>query len=135
MLVYTLGGNAQLPAPQPYTPRALLPPPDTATIAQVHQGEQLYARNCAACHGDRGQTRGANFPDLTRTPLLWSPDGFDAIVLKGLLKEKGMASFAEVLKPTDTALIRDFIINQANQLKSNPQPAAPPASAGAHEQH
>jgi PQQ-dependent dehydrogenase (methanol/ethanol family) len=135
MLVYTLGGNVQLPAPQPYTPRALLPPPDTATVAQVNRGEQLYARNCAACHGDRGQTRGANFPDLTRTPLLWSPDGFDAIVLKGLLKEKGMASFAEVLKPTDTALIRDFIINQANQLKNNPQPAAPPASAGAHEEH
>jgi quinohemoprotein ethanol dehydrogenase len=136
MLVYTLGGSAQLPAPQPYTPRALLPPAATATVAQVHQGEQLYARNCAACHGDRGQTRGANFPDLTRTPLLWSPDGFDAIVLKGLLKDKGMASFAEVLKPADTALIRDFIIDQANQLKNNPQAAGPPpAAAGAHEQH
>jgi PQQ-dependent dehydrogenase (methanol/ethanol family) len=136
MLVYSLGGSATLPTPQPYTPRALLPPPSTATIAQVHQGEQLYARNCAACHGDRGQTRGANFPDLTRTPLLWSADGFDAIVLKGLLKDKGMASFAEVLKPADTALIRDFIIDQANQLKNNPQAAtAAPAAAGAHQQH
>jgi quinohemoprotein ethanol dehydrogenase len=136
MLVYTLGGGAQLPEPQPYTPRALLPPPATASVAQVHQGELLYARNCAACHGDRGQTRGANFPDLTRTPLLWSADGFDAIVLKGLLKDRGMASFAEVLKPEDTALIRDFIIDQANQLKNNPQAAGPPpAAAGAHEQH
>ncbi len=136
MLVYTLGGTAQLPAPQPYTPRALLPPPATATAAQVHQGEQLYARNCAACHGDRGQTRGANFPDLTRTPMLWSQEGFDTIVLKGALSEKGMASFAEVLKPADTLLIRDFIIDQANQLKNNPQAAAPaPAAAGAHEQH
>ena len=131
MLVYTLGGSAQLPAPQPYTPRALLPPPATASVAQVHQGEQLYARNCAACHGDRGQTRGANFPDLTRTPLLWSADGFDAIVLKGLLKERGMASFAEVLKPADTALIRDFIIDQANELKKNPPPTGAPAAAGA----
>jgi quinohemoprotein ethanol dehydrogenase len=114
----------------------LLPPPATATAAQVHQGEQLYARNCAACHGDRGQTRGANFPDLTRTPMLWSQDGFDTIVLKGALSEKGMASFAEVLKPADTQLIRDFIIDQANQLKNNPQAAAPPpAAAGAHEQH
>jgi quinohemoprotein ethanol dehydrogenase len=136
MLVYTLGGTTPLPAPQPYTPRALLPPPATASVAQVHQGEQLYARNCAACHGDRGQTRGANFPDLTRTPLLWSADGFDAIVLKGALKDKGMASFAEVLKPADTTLIRDFIIDQANQLKNNPQAAGPPpAAAGAHEQH
>jgi len=136
MLVYTLGGTAHLPTPQPYTPRALLPPPATASAAQVRQGEQLYARNCAACHGDRGQTRGANFPDLTRTPLLWSQDGFDAIVLKGALQEKGMASFAEVLKPADTLLIRNFIIDQANQLKNNPQAGAPPpAAAGAHEQH
>jgi len=135
MLVFALGGSVQLPAPQPYTPRALMPPPATATAAQVHQGEQLYARNCAACHGDRGQTRGANFPDLTRTPLLWSQEGFDQIVLKGVLVDKGMASFAEVLKPADTALIRDFIIDQANQLKNNPQPGAAPAAVGAHQQH
>ena len=136
MLVYAIGGAAQLPPAQPYTPRALLPPPATASADEVKQGEQLYARNCAACHGDRGQTRGANFPDLTRTPLLWSQEGFDSIVLKGLLAQRGMASFAEALKPHDTALIRAFIIDQANQLKSNPQPAGPPpAAVGAHEQH
>ena len=104
MLVYALGGSATLPPVQPYTPRALLPPPATASAADVQHGEKLYARNCAAYHGDRGQTRGANFPDLTRTPLLWSGYGFDAIVLKGMLAEKGMESFADVLKPQDTAL-------------------------------
>jgi len=135
MLVYTVGGSVKLPQPAPYTPRALLPPPATASAADVQKGEQLYARNCAACHGDRGQTRGANFPDLTRTPLLWSQDGFDTIVLKGALSPKGMASFAEVLKPADTLLIRDFIIDQANQLKNAPQAAAAPAAVGAHEQH
>jgi hypothetical protein len=47
-----------------------------------------------------------------------------------------MASFAEALKPHDTTLIRAFIIDQANQLKNNPQPAGPPpAAVGAHEQH
>jgi quinohemoprotein ethanol dehydrogenase len=136
MLVYAVGGTAQLPAPQPYTPRALLPPPATASPMQVQQGEQLYARNCAACHGDRGQVRGANFPDLTRTPLLWTQPGFDAVVLQGVLSDKGMASFAEALKPADTELIRDFIIDQANQLKNNPQLQGPaPAAVGAHEEH
>ncbi len=90
---------------------------------------------CAACHGDRGQVRGANFPDLTRTPLLWTQEGFDSIVLQGTLSERGMASFADVLKPADTALIRGFIIDQANQLKNNPQPTAAPAAVGAHEEH
>jgi quinohemoprotein ethanol dehydrogenase len=136
MLVYAVGGTAQLPPTQPYTPRALLPPPATASATQVQQGEQLYARNCAACHGDRGQVRGANFPDLTRTPLLWTQPGFDAVVLQGVLSDKGMASFAEALKPADTELIRGFIIDQANQLKNNPQLLGPPpAAAGAHEAH
>jgi quinohemoprotein ethanol dehydrogenase len=135
MLVFTLGGRAKLPAPQPYTPRALLPPPATASAEAVQAGEQLYARNCAACHGDRGQTRGANFPDLTRTPLLWSQEGFDQIVLKGALRDKGMASFADALKPEDTAAIRAFVIAQANALKNAPPPGPPPAAVGAHEQH
>ncbi|HTY48905.1 MAG TPA: c-type cytochrome, partial [Steroidobacteraceae bacterium] len=134
MLVFALGGTATLPPPQPYTPRALLPPPATAPADVVAAGEQLYSRNCAACHGDRGQTRGANFPDLTRTPLLWSQEGFDQIVLKGVLREKGMDSFADVLKPDDTAAIRAFIIAQANALKNAPPPP-PPASAGAHQEH
>jgi quinohemoprotein ethanol dehydrogenase len=134
MLVYTLGVRTALPALQAYTPRALLPPAATAPAAQVHQGEELYARNCAGCHGDRGQTRGANFPDLTRTPLLWSQEGFDSIVLKGLLAQKGMAPFGGVLKSTDTVLIRDFLIAQANELKNNPQlMGPPPAAAGAHQ--
>ncbi len=46
-----------------------------------------------------------------------------------------MASFAEALRPADTAMIRGFIIDQANQLKNDPQAAPPPAAVGAHEQH
>ena len=134
MLVFTLGAGAQLPPAQPYTPRPLLPPAATASAGQVQKGEGLYARNCAGCHGDRGVSRGANFPDLTRTPLLWSQEGFDQIVLKGVLSEKGMDSFAEVLQPQDTAAIRAFIIDQANTLKNAPPPPPPPASAGAHQQ-
>ena len=130
MLVFAIGGKATLPAAQEYVPPPLNPPPATASAAVVQTGSERYASYCAACHGDRGQTRGANFPDLTRTPLLNSQAGFDQVVLKGVLSERGMASFAEALQPADTAALRAYIIARANELKKNPPPnplGPPPA--------
>ena len=47
-----------------------------------------------------------------------------------------MASFAEALKPLTRLLIRDFIIDQANQLKNiRSLPARRRPRSGAHEQH
>jgi alcohol dehydrogenase (cytochrome c)/quinohemoprotein ethanol dehydrogenase len=135
MLVFTPGATTQLPAVTPYTPRPLDPPPATASADVVKTGEQRYAKYCAACHGDNGQTRGANFPDLTRTPLLHSQEGFDAVVLKGALSERGMASFAEVMKPEDTAAVRAYMIDRANFIKKNPPALGPPPrSSQQHEE-
>ncbi len=125
LLVFGLNGKAQLPPAQEFTPRPLDPPPATAAPEVVQTGRERYARYCAACHGENGQTRGANFPDLTRTPLLHSQEGFDQVVLKGVLAEKGMASFAAVLKSEDTQAIRAFIVARANEIKNAPPPGAP----------
>ncbi len=121
MLVFTLGGQAKLPPVTPYTPPPFNPPAATAPAKVVAAGRAKYSEFCAACHGENGQTRGAAFPDLTRTPLLVSQDGFDQVVLKGVLAEKGMDSFAAVLKPADTEAIRAFIIARANELKKMPR--------------
>jgi quinohemoprotein ethanol dehydrogenase len=121
LLVYTLGASAQLPPQKEYTPRPLAPPAATAAAAVVEQGAARYSRYCAACHGENGQTRGANFPDLTRTPLLYTQEGFDQVVLHGVLTDKGMVSFASALTPQDTQAIRAFIIARANELKSAPE--------------
>jgi alcohol dehydrogenase (cytochrome c)/quinohemoprotein ethanol dehydrogenase len=136
MLVFALNGKVELPPVQPYTPPPLDPPPSTASAAVIQAGSNAYAHYCQACHGERGQTRGANFPDLTRTPLLHSQEAFDQIVLKGVLSEKGMASFADSLKPEDTQAIRAFIIERANELKKAP-PMGPPGVAVSqpHQQH
>src|SRR5581483_9464095 len=122
MLVFGLGGNARLPPLNPH--------PSTASAEEIKAGSDRYAQFCAACHGDRGQTRGANFPDLTRTPLLNSQDGFDAVVLKGILSERGMASFASTLKPDDTKAIRAYIIDRANEVKKTLATAPPPGPPG-----
>jgi quinohemoprotein ethanol dehydrogenase len=138
LLVYSLNGKAVLPPVAPYTPPPLNPPPETASAEVVRKGGELYSKNCAACHGDQGQTRGSNFPDLTRTPLLNSQAGFDQVVLKGILSQRGMASFAEALKPADTEAIRAYIVARANFLKKNPAldqfAAPPPGQNNQHEQ-
>jgi len=125
MLVFGLNGKVQLPPVQPFTPRPLDPPPATAAANVVEAGSAKYTQYCAPCHGEKGQTRGANFPDLTRTPLLHTQEGFDQVVLKGVLSEKGMASFAAALKPEDTQAVRAFIISRANELKNEPPPGPP----------
>ena len=136
MLVFALGGNAQLPPTKEFTPYPLNPPPSTAAAEVIQAGRAQYAQYCAQCHGENGQTRGANFPDLTRTPLLHTQEGFDTIVLKGALAQKGMASFADSLKPADTVAIRAFIVARANEMKNAPPPGPPPGAAtgNQHEQ-
>ncbi len=122
LLVFALDGQGKLPPPKPFTRRPLAPPPATAPAALVQAGQERYSHYCAACHGENGQTRGSNFPDLTRTPLLYTQIGFDQVVLHGVLSERGMDSFASVLKPADTAAIRAYIIARANDLKKHPPP-------------
>ena len=134
LLVFALNGKAQLPPRQEYTPPPLTPPPATAAPEIVQAGQHKYSQYCTACHGENGQTRSGNFPDLTRTPLLHTQEGFDQVVLKGVLAEKGMASFAAVLKPEGTRAIRAFIIARANELKNMPPPSEPPRPRQAHEE-
>jgi mono/diheme cytochrome c family protein len=119
----------------PYTPPPLDPPPSTASADVIKTGGDLYARNCAACHGDRGATRGANFPDLTRTPLLNSQEGFDAVVLKGILSSRGMASFAPGLHPDDTKALRAYIIDRAHEAKKALAAAPPPPGPAVSQPH
>jgi mono/diheme cytochrome c family protein len=113
-----------------------LPPPldAGATAADVEAGEQLYARNCLMCHGDRGRQARGLFPDLTRTPLLYTQDGFNAVVLSGQLSARGMASFSDVLDTGDTFRIRNFLIDAANKLKAAAPPPATPAAPDTHGQ-
>ncbi|PZN32636.1 MAG: PQQ-dependent dehydrogenase, methanol/ethanol family [Proteobacteria bacterium] len=132
LLVFTLDGKAQLPPTKTFVPRPLDPPPATASPEVVAAGRAKYSQYCAACHGENGQTRGAMFPDLTRTPLLHSQERFDQVVLKGALSARGMASFAQVLEPADTQAIRAFIVARANDMK---QASAPGASGAPQQAH
>jgi quinohemoprotein ethanol dehydrogenase len=111
ILAFKLGGTAQLP-PLQATARTLAPPPPvTASEAQIARGAEVYAQNCALCHGQ--QARGGE------RDLRWiGPDVralFDAIVLGGTREAQGMPSFADVLTPEDVAAVHGYIVARANE--------------------
>ena len=110
LLVFRLGANAALPAlkPEEELPE---PPPLRATEAQVQKGAVLYARTCALCHGQQAL---GGVKDLRRMTKETHAQ-FKDIVLGGLRKDKGMASFADILTPEDADAIHAYLIARANE--------------------
>ncbi|HTR00802.1 MAG TPA: PQQ-dependent dehydrogenase, methanol/ethanol family [Candidatus Acidoferrum sp.] len=132
MLVFKVGGNVQLPAKVTYTPAPLNPPPSTAAADVIAHGNEVYSANCAVCHGNGGVQQRSSFPNLTRSPLLYSQEGFDQVVLKGVRAQRGMANYSDKLAAADAVAVREYIISRANELKNAPPPSplAPPQGAG-----
>jgi mono/diheme cytochrome c family protein len=75
------------------------------------------------CHGRNGAAR-STFPDLRRTPALHDQAVLDAIVLQGVLSQKGMASFRDYLKEGDTVALRAYLISVAEAALAQSQRAA-----------
>jgi len=113
MLVFELGGKASLPP----MPAAEQPPltmlRNSANSATIGQGEQLFQRYCAACHGDVAVSGGV-LPDLRRSSTL-SEDTWFEIVLRGDLQSQGMVSFSNELSHEDAAAIRSYVIFRRDQ--------------------
>ncbi len=113
VLVFKLGGQAKL-APVPADPaRTLSAAPDTASAAVIDHGFKLYTRFCSSCHGDAAVAGGIT-PDLRYSPLLASESFYD-VVLGGVLKDGGMASWKPVLSNDDASAVRAYLIHRANE--------------------
>jgi quinohemoprotein ethanol dehydrogenase len=123
LLVYKLGGRAQLP-PQAALPpaRPLDPPAAFGTPAQLARGERVYSDNCTMCHDTQYGNRGL-FPDLRYSPLLKSAQAFQAVVLGGALEPRGMASFKERFGAEDAEAVRAYITQRARAAMPQVQPA------------
>jgi len=125
LLVFKLGGTAELPPKTEFTQRPFSPPEETATADVIARGAEIYGENCAMCHDVGGMAR-SSFPDLRRSPMLHSKEGFNNIVLAGALAERGMTSFAAVLDEEATNAIRHYVISQAHIAMNAPSPFGPP---------
>ena len=117
LLAFKLNGKSSLPPLPSFTPPTLNPPKPTASAAVVKKGEALYENTCLVCHGDVAVSGGV-LPDLRYSGTLDSNMWFD-IVLKGILKSRGMVSFEKDLSHDDAAAIRAYVIFRANQSLSD----------------
>jgi PQQ-dependent dehydrogenase (methanol/ethanol family) len=117
LLVFKLGGTAQLPPEPGVSARPLDPPAGTGTPDSISEGARHYARFCGVCHGDAAHG-GSLLPDLRRSPALESRKAWAAVVHGGALRDQGMASFATVLTPEQIDAIRDYVIKRANEDKA-----------------
>jgi PQQ-dependent dehydrogenase (methanol/ethanol family) len=124
ILVFKLGGAASLPTrtivAATTTSRTLNPPLLTGTNEQVLDGQGVYARTCAVCHGANA-VADKTAPDLRFTTLLNSQRDWDDVLIRGSRAANGMASFKNQLADQDSENLRHYIISRANQDKAAEQ--------------
>ena len=121
VLVYKLGGKHQLPPP-PVIDRTLAKPHAEATASAqvIEQGKLTFHRHCAMCHGDSLRGGGLT-PDLRYSGEnihnIWQD-----VVRGGVLKARGMVSFAEFVSENDAEAIRQYVLAESNRLYAEQNP-------------
>ncbi|WP_286773185.1 PQQ-binding-like beta-propeller repeat protein, partial [Sphingomonas sp. 66-10] len=124
LLVFKVGGKAQLPAPPALEKAPLDPPASTAAPDVIAAGGEHFGRFCGVCHGDAA-VGGALVPDLRRSGVLNDATTWQQIVHDGLLKDNGMVSFAGVMSAPEIETIRQYVIKRANEDKALERASAP----------
>ena len=111
LLVFKLGATGVTLPPPPPPSDLPAPPPLRATESQIISGRAIYAETCQRCHGENaiGGVKDLRF----LTPQQHAR--FDDVLLKGILQDRGMASFAGVLTPDDVAAVHAYLIARGNE--------------------
>ncbi len=120
LVVLKLGGKGAFPALPKEAPHVWNPPAQTASSADIAAGASSYQRNCLVCHNP-GAVGGGVLPDLRKASSVADAGSFKSVVIDGVLKSRGMISFASVLSPKEAEQVRAYIISRAHYAKANDQ--------------
>ena len=104
------GGATPKPAELPPIPPAPAPPAAIGTAAEIAAGATLFATNCGHCHANAPR---APVPDLRRSALLRDAAAFESVVRGGLLQQRGMPRWDDLLTVAEVDRIRMWLIAQA----------------------
>lgn len=114
ILTFTLGGNTAF-KPAVFGHKGPPPMPTITVDASpqlVHQGELLFADNCAGCHG--GRAIAGPLPDL-RYSRKETLEDIEGIVLGGKRAALGMPSFQKILNAGQVKAIQAYIVARARE--------------------
>lgn len=120
LLVFKIGGTAELQKLALKDQTIPAWPALTADDATVRKGEVSYARHCGFCHGSGVISPGVT-PDLRRSNENTRAH-FQDIVRGGMLKDNGMASFADLLSEEDAEAIKSYIQKRAIEDRARQAP-------------
>lgn len=124
LVVLKIGGSQKLPA-SPDTTLAWNPPAPIGSAEQIAQGKAHFGRYCMVCHGDSAIGNGFT-PDLRVSGTLENADAWNAVLIDGVLKDRGMVSFSKVLTPEDAEALRAYVIERSNWTRKNLPDASKP---------
>ncbi|MCO5054158.1 multicopper oxidase domain-containing protein [Thermomonas sp.] len=150
-------GNAKPPITRSATPA---PPPPQATGPYAFnpaKAEQLYNRNCSACHQPSGEGTPGMFPPLKGNAVVLAPDptkqisvilnGMHGEAIDGVNYQGAMPPFASTLNDADIADIanhertswgnqgRPITADEVKRVRGTPAAAPAPTPAGGGHAH
>jgi mono/diheme cytochrome c family protein len=126
ILVFKRGGKDSLPPLPPLKPvPERRPEMPNVTAEVVREGEAIFSRRCAVCHGEQALGGGAS-PDLRHLDLeKYELGQWYGIVIGGTAAHKGMPNFSSIFGVEGAEAIRAYVIKRTND-----EPAAARAMAG-----
>ncbi len=114
LLVYKLGGDAQLPEPDEPVLTMQDLSDHSLDEARVEAGLEFYTKYCRTCHG-LNAVGNSIVPDLRYSGFLPNHDLWQQVVKDGLLEQTGMVGFGSVMNAEEIESIRQYVVRQ-NQL-------------------
>lgn len=111
IFAFKIGGTKTVEPIKVESTATVAPPDEKVDPALAKKGFDIYHRNCAVCHGVL-LASSREVPDLRHSsPEIWA--SYSDIILGGALKDKGMASFADILNKDDVAALRAYTLQSA----------------------
>ena len=112
LLVFKLGGTGTLEAlpevqPAPYAHTA-----ETFTPEQLAEGQRQFLTLCGICHN------GPVNPNLMRSAYATGKDAWKAVVMDGVLSQRGMISFAPWIDGEQSEAIRAYVLSEAARMEA-----------------
>ena len=116
LLAFTLEGSAAMPT-KPVVPRELPEQPELhASQETIDTGRQIYAWECAGCHGKDAVARvGGSVPDL-RYSDSQAHARWHGIVIGGAMRAGGMPGYEE-LSVEESEALRAYALSRAAELR------------------